>query len=139
MNSTGPDAFLFSRNLTEVLLNTQHLEFFREFLRERGAETPLQFLVAIQKISVETNEKIYKSLFENIIKTFFHGKNSPGMHSPLLKLFPLPFRILSLGKTLGKTALSLRKQNRAAATWGSIETKPKTVKAENNNKRTLKN
>ena len=52
------DAFLFSRNLTEVLLNTQHLEFFREFLRERRAETPLQFLVAIQKISVETNEKI---------------------------------------------------------------------------------
>ncbi|XP_057584608.1 regulator of G-protein signaling protein-like [Hippopotamus amphibius kiboko] len=65
------------RNLTEVLLNTHHLEFFREFLRERNAEIPLQFLVAIQKISVETNEMIYKSLFENIINTFFHGKNSP--------------------------------------------------------------
>uniref|UniRef100_A0A8C0HVN0 Regulator of G protein signaling like 1 n=1 Tax=Balaenoptera musculus TaxID=9771 RepID=A0A8C0HVN0_BALMU len=65
------------RNLTEVLLNTQHLEFFREFLRKRKAESPLQFLVAIKKISVETNEKIYKSLFEDMIKTFFHGKNSP--------------------------------------------------------------
>ncbi|KAL2771199.1 regulator of G-protein signaling protein-like isoform 1 [Daubentonia madagascariensis] len=65
------------RNLTEVLLNTQHLEFFREFLRERKAESPLQFLIAIQKINMETNEKIYKSLMENVIKTFFHGKLSP--------------------------------------------------------------
>nr|XP_035934534.1 regulator of G-protein signaling protein-like [Halichoerus grypus] len=64
------------RNLTEVLLNTHHLEFFREFLKERKAESPLQFLVAIHKISIETNEKMYKSLFENIIKTFFHGKAS---------------------------------------------------------------
>ncbi|XP_038398158.1 regulator of G-protein signaling protein-like isoform X10 [Canis lupus familiaris] len=64
------------RNLTEVLLNTHHLEFFREFLKERKAESPLQFLVAIHKISIETNEKMYKSLFENIIKTFFHGKVS---------------------------------------------------------------
>ncbi|XP_044123179.1 regulator of G-protein signaling protein-like [Neovison vison] len=63
------------RNLTEVLLNTHHLEFFKEFLRERKAESPLQFLVAIHKISIETNEKMYKSLFENIIKTYFHGKS----------------------------------------------------------------
>ncbi|KAK2496892.1 hypothetical protein MC885_015322, partial [Smutsia gigantea] len=64
-------------NLTEVLLNAHHLEFFREFLKEQKAESPLQFLVAIQKISVETNKKIYKSLFEDIVKTFFHGKASP--------------------------------------------------------------
>ncbi|XP_049723894.1 regulator of G-protein signaling protein-like [Elephas maximus indicus] len=64
------------RNLTEVLLNTQHLDYFKEFLRERKAEAPLQFLVAIQKISVETNEKLYKSLLDNVMKTFFHGKVS---------------------------------------------------------------
>ncbi|XP_026930203.2 regulator of G-protein signaling protein-like isoform X3 [Acinonyx jubatus] len=64
------------RNLTEVLLNSNHLEFFREFLKERKADSPLKFLMAIHKISIETNEKIYKSLFENIIKTFFHGKVS---------------------------------------------------------------
>ncbi|XP_042832534.1 regulator of G-protein signaling protein-like isoform X5 [Panthera tigris] len=62
------------RNLTEVLLNSNHLEFFREFLKERKADSPLKFLMATHKISIETNEKIYKSLFENIIKTFFHGK-----------------------------------------------------------------
>ncbi|XP_047696127.1 regulator of G-protein signaling protein-like isoform X4 [Prionailurus viverrinus] len=62
------------RNLTEILLNSNHLEFFREFLKERKADSPLKFLMAIHKISIETNEKIYKSLFENIIKTFFHGK-----------------------------------------------------------------
>ncbi|XP_030674284.1 regulator of G-protein signaling protein-like [Nomascus leucogenys] len=65
------------RNLTEVLLNTQHLEFFREFLKERKAESPLQFLIAVQKISIETNEKICKSLIENVIKTFFQGRLSP--------------------------------------------------------------
>ncbi|XP_008072595.1 regulator of G-protein signaling protein-like [Carlito syrichta] len=65
------------RNLTEVLLNTQHLEFFRDFLRERKAESPLQFLIAVQKISIETNEKIYESLMENITKTFFLGKLPP--------------------------------------------------------------
>uniref|UniRef100_A0ABI7WCI8 RGS domain-containing protein n=2 Tax=Felis catus TaxID=9685 RepID=A0ABI7WCI8_FELCA len=65
------------RNLTEVLLNSNHLEFFREFLKERKADSPLKFLMAIHKISIETNEKIYKSLFENIIKTFFHGKVPP--------------------------------------------------------------
>ncbi|KAF6293648.1 regulator of G protein signaling like 1 [Rhinolophus ferrumequinum] len=65
------------RNLAEVLLNPQHLEFFKEFLKERKADSPLQFLIALQKISTETNEKNYKSLLENIINTFFHGKVSP--------------------------------------------------------------
>ncbi|XP_063469881.1 regulator of G-protein signaling protein-like isoform X10 [Symphalangus syndactylus] len=65
------------RNLIEVLLNTQHLEFFREFLKERKAESPLQFLIAVQKISIETNEKICKSLIETVIKTFFQGRLSP--------------------------------------------------------------
>nr|XP_051697407.1 regulator of G-protein signaling protein-like [Oryctolagus cuniculus] len=37
------------RNLTEILLSTQHLEFFREVLRDRKAESPLQFLVAVQE------------------------------------------------------------------------------------------
>ncbi|KAG8517139.1 Regulator of G-protein signaling protein-like, partial [Galemys pyrenaicus] len=71
------DAFLFSRSIEEIFINTNHLEFFREFLRERKAETPLQFLIAIHKISAEHNEKTHKSLFENIIKTFFHGKLPP--------------------------------------------------------------
>ncbi|XP_040841701.1 regulator of G-protein signaling protein-like [Ochotona curzoniae] len=65
------------RNLTEILLNPQHLDFFREFLKERKAESPLQFLVAVHKLSTETNEKLYKSSLENIIKTFFHGKLPP--------------------------------------------------------------
>uniref|UniRef100_A0A8C5LBR1 Regulator of G-protein signaling like 1 n=1 Tax=Jaculus jaculus TaxID=51337 RepID=A0A8C5LBR1_JACJA len=65
------------RNMTEILLNTQHQEFFGEFLRERKADTPWQFLIAIQKISMETNEKAYKSALENITKTFFHSKIPP--------------------------------------------------------------
>ncbi|XP_062067390.1 regulator of G-protein signaling protein-like [Lepus europaeus] len=65
------------RNLTEILLNTQHLELFKEFLRERKAESPLQFLVAVQKLSSETNEKLYKSVLDSIVKTFFHSKLPP--------------------------------------------------------------
>ncbi|XP_054443492.1 regulator of G-protein signaling protein-like [Pteronotus mesoamericanus] len=65
------------RNLTEVLLNAQHLEFFLEFLRERQADGPLRFLVAVQRMSAEVDEKSCKSIVENIMKTFFHGKVSP--------------------------------------------------------------
>ncbi|XP_053461705.1 regulator of G-protein signaling protein-like [Nycticebus coucang] len=65
------------RNMTEVLLNTQHVEYFREFLKERKAESPLDFLVAVQKIVIETNDKSYKSLVENLLKTFFHNDISP--------------------------------------------------------------
>uniref|UniRef100_A0A8C2VIN9 Regulator of G protein signaling like 1 n=1 Tax=Chinchilla lanigera TaxID=34839 RepID=A0A8C2VIN9_CHILA len=65
------------RNLAEVLLSAQHLQFFREFLKQRKAENPLQFLIAVQKISLETNEKIYKSSLENILKTYFRSKQPP--------------------------------------------------------------
>ncbi|KAM6166234.1 regulator of G-protein signaling protein-like [Erethizon dorsatum] len=65
------------RNLAEVLLSTQHLQFFREFLRQWKAETPLLFLMAIHNINTETNEKAYNSSLENIIKTYFHGKYPP--------------------------------------------------------------
>ncbi|XP_006872621.1 PREDICTED: regulator of G-protein signaling protein-like [Chrysochloris asiatica] len=64
------------KNLTEVLLNAQHLDCFREFLKERKGEIPLQFVLAVQKINIETNEKLQKPLLENIIKTFFHGRVS---------------------------------------------------------------
>nr|XP_048277478.1 regulator of G-protein signaling protein-like isoform X1 [Myodes glareolus] len=65
------------RNLTEILLNSQHLECFRAFLRDRKAENPLLFLIAVQKIMMETNEKTYKAALENITKTYFHGKVPP--------------------------------------------------------------
>ncbi|CAH6789301.1 Rgsl1 [Phodopus roborovskii] len=65
------------RNMTEVLLNSPHLEYFREFLKDRKAESPLQFLIAIQKIMMETNDKAYKTALENITKTYFHGKIPP--------------------------------------------------------------
>ncbi|XP_016831306.1 regulator of G-protein signaling protein-like [Cricetulus griseus] len=65
------------RNMTEVLLNTPHLEHFREFLKERKAEAPLLFLLAVQKIMLETNDKAYKTGLESIVKTYFHSKIPP--------------------------------------------------------------
>lgn len=88
------EAFMFSRNLTEVLLNTQQLEFFAEFLKERKADSALQFLVAVQKMSTEADEKICKSIIESIMKTFFHSKLPPGTQPLLLILLASPFSIL---------------------------------------------
>ncbi|KAL1775442.1 regulator of G-protein signaling protein-like [Sigmodon hispidus] len=65
------------RNITEILLNSPHLEYFREFLKDRKAETPLLFLIAVQKIMMETNEKTYKIALETITKTYFHSKVPP--------------------------------------------------------------
>ncbi|XP_075397561.1 regulator of G-protein signaling protein-like [Tenrec ecaudatus] len=65
------------RNLMEVLLNASHLDYFKEFLKERKCETPLQFLLAVHKITSETNEILHKTLRENVIKTFFHGRVPP--------------------------------------------------------------
>ncbi|KAM5202878.1 regulator of G-protein signaling protein-like isoform 3-T6 [Hipposideros larvatus] len=77
------------RNLAEVLQNPHHLEFFKEFLKERKADSPLQFLLALQKINIETNENNYNALLENTVKTFFHGKVSPEemlqCHAPIIK------------------------------------------------------
>ncbi|KAK1329278.1 hypothetical protein QTO34_011459 [Cnephaeus nilssonii] len=60
-------------NLEEVFLNVQHFEYFTEFLKEQKAESPLQFLLAIQKISTETDEQVSKSLVENVMETYFSG------------------------------------------------------------------
>ncbi|XP_069890215.1 regulator of G-protein signaling protein-like [Dipodomys merriami] len=65
------------RNFPEIILNPQHLDFFREFLRDRDSEAPLQFLLAVQKVTTETNEKIYKAELENLTKTFFHSDVPP--------------------------------------------------------------
>nr|XP_054340621.1 regulator of G-protein signaling protein-like isoform X2 [Pongo pygmaeus] len=94
------------RNLTEVLLNTQHLEFFREFLKERNAESPLQFLIAVQNISMETNEKICKSLIENVIKTFFQGQLSP--EEMLQCDVPIVKQIASMRHVTTSTLLTLQ-------------------------------
>lgn len=70
------------RNLAEVFRNVQHLEYFTEFLKERKAEVPLQFLMALQKISIETDEQVSKSLVENIMETYFSGIVPAGMQLP---------------------------------------------------------
>ncbi|XP_015425376.1 PREDICTED: regulator of G-protein signaling protein-like [Myotis davidii] len=61
------------RNLAEIFRNVQHLEYFTEFLKERKAEGPLQFLMALQKISIETDQQVSRSLVENIMETYFSG------------------------------------------------------------------
>lgn len=53
-----------------------------EYLKEQKSEIPLQFLMAIQKISIETNEQISKSLIENVMETYFSGTVPAGMQLP---------------------------------------------------------
>ncbi|KAM4861329.1 regulator of G-protein signaling protein-like isoform 2-T2 [Thomomys bottae] len=65
------------RTFMEIFLNQQHLDFFREFLRDRKCEAPLLFWLAVQKITSETNEKAYKAALDNLIKTFFRSNVPP--------------------------------------------------------------
>ncbi|KAM5237771.1 regulator of G-protein signaling protein-like [Ctenodactylus gundi] len=50
--------------LADIFINTQHLEYFKQFLRVRKAESPLLFLLEVQKINLETDENTSKSLLE---------------------------------------------------------------------------
>lgn len=69
---------------------------------------------------------MYKSLFENIIKTYFHGKSPAGIHPLLLILFPSPFSML--GVEFGRDTVSCETPERAeqsSGRMGSTEAKIK--------------
>jgi hypothetical protein len=57
----------------------------------------LQFLIAVQKIMMETNEKTYKTSLENITKTYLHGKVPAGV-----PLFLLILPLVSWEEKFGK-------------------------------------
>ncbi|NXX84202.1 RGSL protein, partial [Urocolius indicus] len=62
------------RHFVKVLHNPAHLQFFRQFLKERRAEQPLCFWMAVEKLVAETNPKTKKSLMDSIVRKYFHAE-----------------------------------------------------------------
>ncbi|KAK2539865.1 Rgsl1 [Columba guinea] len=65
---------LLYRHFVKVLHNPVHLQYFKQFLEEHGADEPLRFWMAVEKLASETNSKAKSILVNNIVKTYFHGK-----------------------------------------------------------------
>ncbi|NXX48981.1 RGSL protein, partial [Tricholaema leucomelas] len=62
------------RHFVKVLHNLAHLQYFRQFLEERGADKPLHFWMAVEKLVRETSPERKRLLLSSIIKNYFHGE-----------------------------------------------------------------
>ncbi|NXY88811.1 RGSL protein, partial [Alcedo cyanopectus] len=62
------------RHFTKVLHNPSHLQYFKKFLKERNADKPLDFWMAVDKLVTETNPKTKNFLINSIIRNFFHAE-----------------------------------------------------------------
>lgn len=72
----------------KVLHNPVHLQYFKQFLEEHGADEPLGFWMAVEKLASETNSKAKSILVNNIVKTYFHGKIPAGRCLLMLHFTP---------------------------------------------------
>ncbi|XP_070604643.1 regulator of G-protein signaling protein-like [Erythrolamprus reginae] len=62
------------RNLSEVLQNPLHCEYFRNFLRLHNAETPLLFCLAVEDIKKETDPRIQNMQITECVRTYFFNR-----------------------------------------------------------------
>uniref|UniRef100_A0A8B9MQI3 Regulator of G protein signaling like 1 n=1 Tax=Accipiter nisus TaxID=211598 RepID=A0A8B9MQI3_9AVES len=53
-----PLCLLLYRHFMKVLHNPAHLQFFKQFLKERNADEPLRFWMAVERLVAETNPKM---------------------------------------------------------------------------------
>ncbi|NXC14516.1 RGSL protein, partial [Corythaeola cristata] len=60
------------RHFVKVLHNPAHLQFFKQFLKERNADEPLRFWMAVEKLVSETNPETKSFLINRIVKHYFH-------------------------------------------------------------------
>ncbi|OXB84270.1 UNVERIFIED_CONTAM: hypothetical protein H355_007153, partial [Colinus virginianus] len=61
------------RHFVKVLRSPAHLRYFRQFLEERGADEPLRFWMAVEKLVTETSTKTKKLLVNSIVRNYFRG------------------------------------------------------------------
>lgn len=71
------------RHFVKVLHSPAHLQYFRQFLEERGAAEPLRFWMAVEKLAAETNTKTKNLLVNSIVRNYFHGEIPAGRHPPI--------------------------------------------------------
>ncbi|NXG43202.1 RGSL protein, partial [Psilopogon haemacephalus] len=62
------------RHFVKVLHSLAHLQYFKQFLEERGADKPLHFWMAVEKLVTETSPERKSCLLNSIIEKYFHGE-----------------------------------------------------------------
>ncbi|XP_015725239.1 regulator of G-protein signaling protein-like [Coturnix japonica] len=62
------------RHFVKVLHSPAHLQYFRQFLEERGAAEPLHFWMAVEKLAAETSTKTRNVLVNSIVRNYFQGE-----------------------------------------------------------------
>ncbi|NXS69231.1 RGSL protein, partial [Pandion haliaetus] len=61
------------RHFMKVLHNPAHLQFFKQFLKERNADEPLHFWMAVERLVAETNPKMKSFLINSIVRNYFRA------------------------------------------------------------------
>ncbi|XP_048351754.1 regulator of G-protein signaling protein-like isoform X2 [Sphaerodactylus townsendi] len=65
------------KELTDIYQNPVHLDYFRHFLKQHNAETPLLFWMGVEDILKETNPKIQRIMINEVVKNFFYHITPP--------------------------------------------------------------
>ncbi|NWU64786.1 RGSL protein, partial [Pterocles burchelli] len=65
------------RHFVKVLHSPAHLQFFKQFLKERNADEPLHFWIGVEKLVAETNPQRRRSLVKSIVRNYFHAEIPP--------------------------------------------------------------
>ncbi|XP_015266183.1 PREDICTED: regulator of G-protein signaling protein-like, partial [Gekko japonicus] len=65
------------RELTDVLQNPVHLDYFRHFLKLHNAETPLLFWLGVEDVLKETDPKAQRLLINDLVRNFFYHSIPP--------------------------------------------------------------
>ncbi|NXR04066.1 RGSL protein, partial [Sagittarius serpentarius] len=77
------------RHFMKVLQSPAHLQFFKRFLKERNADEPLRFWMAVEKLVAETNPKTKSFLLNSIVRSYFRteipAEEQLDCHSSIIK------------------------------------------------------
>uniref|UniRef100_A0A670Y272 Regulator of G protein signaling like 1 n=1 Tax=Pseudonaja textilis TaxID=8673 RepID=A0A670Y272_PSETE len=74
-----PRLSFLPRTLSEVIQNSLHFEYFRNFLRLHNAEAPLLFCLAVEDIKKEADPRIQHMQVNECVRTYFFNPIPPGM------------------------------------------------------------
>ncbi|XP_033007087.1 regulator of G-protein signaling protein-like [Lacerta agilis] len=65
------------RTLSEVLQNSTHVDYFRQFLKMNNAEALLLFWIAVEELKNEGNPRIQRLQINDCVRTFFFHSIPP--------------------------------------------------------------
>lgn len=82
-----PHLSLLPRTLSEVMQNSLHFEYFRNFLRLHNAEAPLLFCLTVEDIKKELDPRIQQMQINECVRTYFLSPIPPGMPQASLSFY----------------------------------------------------